>query len=176
MTSSHYDVLIIGAGGVAQVVAHKVAQWSGEFGEIHMANRTQAKADAIVDSIRDKGTAAGLTITTHALDAMDADKVAALIREKRVAKLVCSYPRSAGSHWFKQRWDEGQLELELVPQGTLSERMRAAGAGLGGFFTPAGADSLLAEGKEVGDVSTLADPSVVDTIITNHKALTKKAA
>ena len=73
------NVLIIGAGGVAQVTAHKVAQHAAEFGAIHMANRTQAKADAIVDSIRDKGTAAGLTITTHALDAMDTDKVAILV-------------------------------------------------------------------------------------------------
>ena len=51
--------------------------------------------------------------------------------------------------WFEQFWRAGEIELELVPQGTLSERMRAAGAGLGGFFTPTGADSLLAEGKEV---------------------------
>ncbi|MBV0891832.1 saccharopine dehydrogenase family protein [Paracoccus sp. Z118] len=78
------NVLIIGAGGVAQVVAHKVAQWADEFGAIHMANRTQSKADAIVDSIRDKmrdgGHAAGRTITTHQLDAMDAAAVAGLIR------------------------------------------------------------------------------------------------
>ena len=61
----------------------------------------------------------------------------------------CSYRRSMGSIWFKELWRAGEIGLELVPQGTLSERMRAAGAGLGGFFTPAGADSLLAEGKEV---------------------------
>ena len=75
------NVLIIGAGGVAQVTAHKVAQRAAEFGEIHMANRTQSRADAIVDSIREKGTAAGRTITTHALDAMDAGAVAALNSE-----------------------------------------------------------------------------------------------
>ena len=74
------NVLIIGAGGVAQVVAHKVAQWADEFGDIHMANRTQSRADAIVDSIRSKGTAAGRTITTHALDGMDSAAVADLIR------------------------------------------------------------------------------------------------
>ena len=74
------NVLIIGAGGVAQVVAHKVAQWADEFGDLHIANRTQAKADAIVGTIRDKGTGHGRTITTHALDAMDAEAVAALIR------------------------------------------------------------------------------------------------
>jgi 3-oxoadipate CoA-transferase alpha subunit len=66
-----------------------------------------------------------------------------------VRKIVCSYPRSRGSVWFEERWRAGELELELVPQGTLSERMRAAAAGLGGFFTPTAADTLLAEGKEV---------------------------
>lgn len=74
------NVLIIGAGGVAQVAAHKVAQWADEFGDIHMASRTQGKADAIVEGIRDKGTAPGRTITTHPLDAMDSAAVADLIR------------------------------------------------------------------------------------------------
>ena len=73
------NVLIIGAGGVAQVTAHKVAQWAAEFGDIHIASRTQARADAIVGTIRDKGHA-GLTITTHSLDAMDSAAVADLIR------------------------------------------------------------------------------------------------
>ena len=81
------NVLIIGAGGVAQVTAHKVAQWAAEFGAIHMANRTQAKADAIVETIRDKGKGGALTITTHALDAMDSAAVAALIRQTG-AKIV----------------------------------------------------------------------------------------
>ncbi|MDO5657512.1 MAG: saccharopine dehydrogenase family protein [Paracoccus sp. (in: a-proteobacteria)] len=73
------NLLIIGAGGVAQVTAHKVAQWAAEFGEIHIASRTQSKADAIVGTLRDKGH--DLAVTTHALDAMDSDAVAALIRE-----------------------------------------------------------------------------------------------
>ena len=81
------NVLIIGAGGVAQVTAHKVAQRAAEFGEIHMANRTQSRADAIVDSVREKGTAAGRTITTHTLDAMDSAAVAELIR-KTGARIV----------------------------------------------------------------------------------------
>ncbi len=81
------NVLIIGAGGVAQVAAHKVAQRADDFGEIHMANRTRAKADAIVQSIRDKGHAPGRTITTHTLDGMDSAAVAALIR-KTGAKIV----------------------------------------------------------------------------------------
>ena len=72
------NVLIIGAGGVAQVSAHKVAQWAGEFGELHIANRTQAKADAIIASLRDKGHE--MDFTSHALDAMDPDAVEGLIR------------------------------------------------------------------------------------------------
>ena len=75
------NVLIIGAGGVAQVAAHKVAQRADDFGEIHMANRTRAKADAIVQSIGDKGHAVAERITTHALDGMDSAAVAALIRQ-----------------------------------------------------------------------------------------------
>ncbi|PZO65285.1 MAG: saccharopine dehydrogenase [Paracoccus denitrificans] len=73
------NVLIIGAGGVAQVSAHKVVQHAAEFGEIHIANRTRAKADAIVEGIKGKGHSA--PITTHTLDAMDAGAVAALIRQ-----------------------------------------------------------------------------------------------
>ncbi|MDF3604804.1 saccharopine dehydrogenase family protein [Paracoccus sp. DMF-8] len=73
------NVLIIGAGGVAQVTAHKVAQNATEFGTLHIANRTQSKADDIIASIKAKGHKA--EFTSHALDAMDSDAVAALIRK-----------------------------------------------------------------------------------------------
>ena len=89
-----------------------------------------------------------LTVVTNNAGSGDTD-VAALLRERRVTKIICSYPRSKGSIWFEELYRVGEVELELVPQGTLSERMRAAGAGLGGFFTPTGADSTLAHGKEV---------------------------
>jgi 3-oxoadipate CoA-transferase, alpha subunit len=89
-----------------------------------------------------------LTLVTNNAGSGDTD-VAALLRERRVRKIVCSYPRSRGSFWFEELYSAKQVELQLLPQGTLSERMRAAGAGLGGFFTPTGADSPLAEGKEV---------------------------
>ena len=102
---------------------------------------------ALCHALLDAG-ATDLTIVTNNAGAGETD-VAALIRERRVRRIVCSYPRSRGSVWFEERWRAGELELELVPQGTLSERMRAAAAGIGGFFTPTGADSLLAEGKEV---------------------------
>ena len=101
----------------------------------------------LVHALLDRGTT-DLTVVTNNAGSGDTD-VAALLRERRVRRIVCSYPRSAGSVWFEERWRAGEVELELVPQGTLSERMRAAAAGLGGFFTPTGADTRLAEGKEV---------------------------
>ena len=101
----------------------------------------------LVHALLDRGTT-DLTVVTNNAGSGETD-VAALLRERRVRRIVCSYPRSAGSVWFEERWRAGEVELELVPQGTLSERMRAAAAGLGGFFTPTGADSQLAEGKEV---------------------------
>lgn len=89
-----------------------------------------------------------LTLVTNNAGSGESD-VAALLREGRVRNIICSYPRSKGSVWFEELYRAGRLELELVPQGTLSERMRCAGAGLGGFFTPTGAESLLATGKEM---------------------------
>ena len=79
------NVLIIGAGGVAQVTAHKVAQQAAEFGDLHIASRTVAKADAIIQTLRDKGH--DMPFASHALDAMDSDAVEALIR-KLDAKIV----------------------------------------------------------------------------------------
>jgi len=74
--------------------------------------------------------------------------LAALIREGRVRKVVCSYPRQSDSWHFDAAYRAGQVELELVPQGSLAERIRAAGAGIGAFFTPTGFGTALAEGKE----------------------------
>jgi 3-oxoadipate CoA-transferase alpha subunit len=101
----------------------------------------------LVHALLELGTQ-DLTLVTNNAGSGDTD-VAALIRERRVRKIVCSFPRTSGSVWFQKLWQAGEIELELVPQGTLSERMRAAGAGLGGFFTPTGADTPLAEGKEI---------------------------
>ena len=80
------NVLIIGAGGVAQVTAHKVAQNAAEFGALHIASRTQSKADEIIASIRDKGHQA--EFTSHALDAMDSKAVAALIAAHEIAIVI----------------------------------------------------------------------------------------
>jgi 3-oxoadipate CoA-transferase, alpha subunit len=74
--------------------------------------------------------------------------LAALIRDRRVRKIVCSFPRQSDSWHFDAAWRAGEIELELVPQGNLAERIRAAGAGVGAFFTPTGFGTALAEGKE----------------------------
>lgn len=74
--------------------------------------------------------------------------LAALMKAGRVRKIVCSFPRQADSWVFDELYRAGKIELELVPQGNLAERIRAAGAGIGGFFTPTGCGTSLAEGKE----------------------------
>lgn len=78
--------------------------------------------------------------------------VAALIREGRVRKIVCSFPRQSDSHHFDAAYRAGRIALELVPQGNLAARIQAAGAGLGAIFTPTGFGTLLAEGKETREI------------------------
>jgi len=74
--------------------------------------------------------------------------LAALLKAGRVRKVVCSFPRTANSTVFPDLYHSGKIELELVPQGTLAERIRAGGAGIPAFFTPAAVGTPLAEGKE----------------------------
>lgn len=78
--------------------------------------------------------------------------LAALIALGRVRKMICSYPRSDNPHQFERAYQSGRLELELVPQGTLSERMRCAAAGLGGFYCPVSVGTQLADGKEMREI------------------------
>ena len=78
--------------------------------------------------------------------------IAALLKAKRVRKIICSFPRQVDSHVFDALYRSGEIELELVPQGNLAERIRAAGAGIGAFFTPTGYGTLLAEGKETRSI------------------------
>ena len=74
--------------------------------------------------------------------------IAGLIKAKRVRKIVCSHPRPINSETFLAAYRAGEVELDCMPQGTLAERLRAAGSGLGPFFTPTGYGTLVAEGKE----------------------------
>ena len=78
--------------------------------------------------------------------------LAALLAAGRVRKIICSFPRQVDSHHFDALYRAGRIELELVPQGNLAERIRAAGAGIGGFFTPTGYGTMLAEGKETREI------------------------
>ncbi|PZX11222.1 3-oxoacid CoA-transferase/3-oxoadipate CoA-transferase alpha subunit [Palleronia aestuarii] len=115
-----------------------------------------------------EGGARDLTIISNNAG-QEENALALLFRERRVAKLVASYPRTSGSIWFETRWQAGEVALELVPQGTLAERIRAAAAGLGGFFTPTGYGTALAEGKETrmidGRGYVLEDPLPADVAL-----------
>ncbi|WP_312549572.1 3-oxoacid CoA-transferase subunit A [Massilia sp.] len=101
---------------------------------------------ALIDALIAQG-ARELTIVNNNAGNGDTG-LAALLAAKRVRKIICSFPRQADSHHFDALYRAGEIELELTPQGNLAERIRAAGAGIGGFFTPTGYGTLLAEGKE----------------------------
>ncbi|MYN12077.1 3-oxoacid CoA-transferase subunit A [Pusillimonas sp. TS35] len=79
--------------------------------------------------------------------------LAALLGAGRVRKIICSFPRQSDSQIFDGLYRSGKIELELVPQGNLAERIRAAGAGIGAFFTPTGYGTPLAEGKEIREIN-----------------------
>jgi 3-oxoadipate CoA-transferase alpha subunit len=102
--------------------------------------------DALIEAIIAKGVK-DLTIVANNAGYGKVG-LALLLATGRVRKIICSFPRITGSTVFEELYKAGRIELELVPQGTLAERMRAAGAGIPAFFTPTGAGTLLAEGKE----------------------------
>jgi 3-oxoadipate CoA-transferase, alpha subunit len=101
----------------------------------------------LIDALIDQGARA-LTIINNNAGNGDTG-LAALLAAGRVRKVICSFPRQTDSHHFDRLYRAGQVELELVPQGNLAERIRAAGAGIGAFFTPTGYGTDLARGKEV---------------------------
>ncbi|WP_163797789.1 3-oxoacid CoA-transferase subunit A [Mycolicibacterium sediminis] len=100
----------------------------------------------LMDALIDQG-ASNLTIVSNNAGNGDTG-LAALLAAGRVAKVVCSFPRQADSYVFDRLYRSGQVDLEVVPQGNLAERMRAAGAGIGAFFCPTAVGTPLAEGKE----------------------------
>lgn len=100
----------------------------------------------LIDGLIDHG-ATDLTIVNNNAGNGDTG-LAALLAARRVKKIICSFPRQSDSHVFDGLYRSGDLELELTPQGNLAERIRAAGAGVGAFFSPTGYGTLLAEGKE----------------------------
>ena len=100
----------------------------------------------LIDGLIEQG-ATDLTIVNNNAGNGDTG-LAALLKAGRVRKIICSFPRQHDSWVFDELYRAGRIELELVPQGNLAERIRAAGAGIGGFFTPTGVGTPLAEGKE----------------------------
>ena len=111
---------------------------------------TAGMPDELIDALIDHG-ARGLTIINNNAGNGDTG-LAALIANKRVKKVVCSFPRQSDSWHFDKAYQAGEIELELVPQGNLAARIQAAGAGLGAIFTPTGYGTELAEGKETREI------------------------
>lgn len=104
----------------------------------------------LIDALIRQG-AGDLTIVSNNAGNGDVG-LAALLGAGRVRKVICSFPRQSDSHVFDALYRAGRVELEVVPQGTLAERMRAAGAGIGAFYSPVGAGTPLAEGKETREI------------------------
>ena len=111
---------------------------------------TAGLPDELVEALLAQG-AKGLTIVNNNAGNGDTG-LAGLLAAGRVRKVICSFPRQVDSHHFDRLYRAGQIELELVPQGNLAERIRAAGAGIGGFFTPTGYGTDLARGKETRQI------------------------
>src|SRR3954447_19327998 len=112
---------------------------------------TAGMPSELIDALIEQG-ARDLTIVNNNAGNGDIG-LAALLKAKRVRKIICSFPRQTDSYVFDALYQAGELELELVPQGNLAERIRAAGAGIGAFFTPTGYGTLLAEGKEAREIN-----------------------
>ena len=105
----------------------------------------------LIDGLIEHG-ARDLTVVNN--NAGNGDEgLAALLKTGRVRKIICSFPRQADSWVFDELYRAGRIELELVPQGNLAERMRAAGAGIGAFFCPTGYGTELARGKDTREIN-----------------------
>jgi len=112
---------------------------------------TAGMPDQLIDALIARGVG-DLTIINNNAGNGEAG-VAALIREGRVKKIICSFPRQSDSHHLDAAYRAGKIELELMAQGNLAARIQAAGAGLGAIFTPTGYGTLLAEGKETREIN-----------------------
>jgi 3-oxoadipate CoA-transferase, alpha subunit len=104
----------------------------------------------LIDGLIEQG-ARDLTVVNNNAGNGDTG-LAALLKTGRVRKIICSFPRQVDSHVFDALYRGGKIELELVPQGNLAERIRAAGAGIGAFFCPTGYGTELAAGKETREI------------------------
>ncbi len=101
---------------------------------------------ALIDALRRSGVSQLTVVNNNAGNGETG--LAALMAGGQVKRIICSFPRQSDSYVFDGLYRSGAIDLEVVPQGNLAERIRAGGAGIGGFFTPTGAGTMLAEGKE----------------------------
>jgi 3-oxoadipate CoA-transferase, alpha subunit len=120
----------------------------GGFGTAGIPNEL---IDGLIEHLATTG-ARDLTVVNNNAGNGDTG-LAALLNTGRVRKIICSFPRQTDSHVFDALYRSGKIELELVPQGNLAERIRAAGAGIGAFFTPTGYGTQLAAGKETRQIN-----------------------
>jgi 3-oxoadipate CoA-transferase alpha subunit len=111
---------------------------------------TVGAPDELIDALQAQGARDLVIVANNAGNGRTG--LAGLIASGHVRKVICSYPRSTDSTAFDDAYKAGKIELELVPQGTISERMRCAAAGLGGFYSPVGVGTRLAEGKEAREI------------------------
>jgi 3-oxoadipate CoA-transferase alpha subunit len=123
--------------------------------------------DDLIEGLIEQG-AKDLTVVSNNAGAGKVG-LAKLLEAGRVRKIICSFPRVAGSTVFEDLYRAGKLELEIVPQGTLAERLRAAGAGIAAFYTPTAAGTKLAQGKDVRDFN--GRPHVMELALRGDVAL-----
>ncbi|MDR2153557.1 MAG: 3-oxoacid CoA-transferase subunit A [Burkholderiaceae bacterium] len=123
----------------------------------------------LIDGLIEQG-AKDLTVVNNNAGNGDTG-LAALLKTERVRKIICSFPRQADSYVFEALYRAGKIELEVVPQGNLAERIRAAGAGIGAFFCPTGYGTDLAQGRETRVIN--GRPCVLEYPIYGDLALVK---
>jgi len=139
LSSGRIDKRVLSAADAVAGVRDGATVLISGFGEVGVPC-------GLIDALIDAGATDLIVVCNNA--GAGERGVAALLRADRVRRIICSYPRSRGSVWFERRYADGSLELEVVPQGTLSERIRAAGAGIPAFYTRTAVGTELAAGKE----------------------------
>lgn len=129
--------------------------------------------NVLIDTLIAHSDAKNLTVVSNNAG-QNEEGIAALLKTGKVSKIVCSFPRMKNAWVFEELYRNGDLELELVPQGNLAERLRARGAGIGAFFTPTGYGTALAEGKETREIEgvhyVLEHPIKIDVALIKAKS------
>ncbi|WP_284945418.1 3-oxoacid CoA-transferase subunit A [Acidisoma cladoniae] len=137
------DKIVGSVASALEGIADGATVLVGGFGAV-------GQPDVLIEGLIEQG-ARDLTIVANNAGAGRVG-LAKLLDAGRVRKIICSFPRSAGSVVFEELFKAGRLELEIVPQGTLAERIRAAGAGVGAFYTPTSYGTKLSDKKETREI------------------------